>query len=142
MAKNVRPLTATEAVEGSGHRPHGICSQGCLKKSLSEVLLEVLGDVDRGRATGTEFVLDGVAVRESGFQSFEGVGHRLIRCDLGYDRARFAEFGALLGYRRQKGRSEERPFWLRTCCSATVCFITPPGTRTRTYRLRVKSNLA
>lgn len=34
------PPHCPEAVEGSGHRPHGICSQGCLKKSLSEVILE------------------------------------------------------------------------------------------------------
>ena len=34
-------------------------------------------------------MLDGIAVGEGSFQSFEGVGHRWVRCDLGYDRARF-----------------------------------------------------
>ena len=61
------------------------------------VVLHVLGQIDRRHTAGTDFVLDGVAVGESSFQSFEGVRHRWIRCDLGYDRARFAEFGALLG---------------------------------------------
>jgi hypothetical protein len=43
--------------------------------------------VDRGHATGTEFALNGVAVGEGGFESFEGVSHRWIRCDHGYDHA-------------------------------------------------------
>ncbi len=67
------------------------------------------GEVDRGHAAGTEFVLDGVAVREGGAEAFEDGGHRRRRCDFRYDRAGVAEFGALLGHLRKKGRSEERP---------------------------------
>jgi hypothetical protein len=41
---------------------------------------------------GAEFLLDGVAVRESGAEALEdGVRHRSIRCDFGYDRARAAD---------------------------------------------------
>ena len=53
------------------------------------VVLEVFGEVDRGHAAGTDFVLDGIAVRKGSFQSFDGIRHRSIRCDFRYDHARF-----------------------------------------------------
>ena len=37
--------------------------------------------------------------------------------------------GPHLGYHHEKGRSEERPFESKTCCGATACFETPPGSR-------------
>ncbi len=39
------------------------------------IQFEIRREIDDGHATGTEFVLDGVAVRESGFQTVEDVGH-------------------------------------------------------------------
>ena len=36
------------------------------------VMLEVLGEVDRGHAAGAELPLDGVAVGEEGLEAFDG----------------------------------------------------------------------
>ncbi len=46
-----------------------------LDRDLATVF-QILGEVDRGHAASAEFVLDGVVVREGGFQSFDGVRHR------------------------------------------------------------------
>ena len=72
-------------------------------------MLEISREIDGGHAAATDFPLDGVAVGKGSFQSFERVCHRLIRCDLRYDRARSAEFGALLGpYARKAAKMPTR----------------------------------
>ncbi len=43
------------------------------------VVLQVLGEIDRGHAARAEFFLDGVAVGEGGFETVEGVGHEGLR---------------------------------------------------------------
>jgi hypothetical protein len=42
------------------------------------VVLQVFGQVDRGHAAGPEFVLDGVAVGEGGFEAVERVWHCVL----------------------------------------------------------------
>ena len=42
------------------------------------VVLEVLGEIHRGHATGAKFFLDGVAVCEGGFETVEKVGHCVL----------------------------------------------------------------
>ncbi len=44
------------------------------------VVLQVLGEVDRGHAARAEFFLDGVAVGKGVFEAVEGVGHEGLRC--------------------------------------------------------------
>jgi len=50
-----------------------------------------------------------VALGEGGFESFNGLRHRLIRCELRYDRARVAEFAALLGYYDERAAPKGDP---------------------------------
>ena len=108
------------------------------------MVFEVLGEVDHCHAARTQLTLDSVAVAEGGFQSFEGVRHRSIRCDFRYDPPRFDEFGALLGpLRKKKGRSKERPAKPRKHCNAIVYFDTPPWSRTPNLLIKrqVKSGM-
>ena len=44
------------------------------------MVFQVLGEVDRGHAARAEFLMDGVAVGQGGFDAVEGVGHEGLRC--------------------------------------------------------------
>ncbi len=44
----------------------------------AQVVLQVLGQVDRGHAAGAKFSFDGIAVRKGGFEAVEEVWHCVL----------------------------------------------------------------
>ncbi len=75
MLKTRRDLDLTEeAIWPKGRSKLG--SQD-LHRHLA-VVLQILGEVDRGHAARAKLFLDGIAVGEGGFETVEGVGHCVL----------------------------------------------------------------